>query len=369
MKKVSVAFLVLTISLTLSGCDGNGLLDDVIGALIGDNNETGLCDKGVWEGRFLVETSEDLLLLKGYTSIDGSLVITSTNLQNLNGLECLETVSSMSILHNGLLEDITGINGITTVTGDIYIHDNEHLTNLDGLDHLTSVGGDFEIAMNPMLSDLNGLNSLSNVSGYFGIGANDVLTNFDGLESLTSVGALGFGELPALENIDGLSNLATIDGEDPEIAIAECEYLSNLDALSNMVAANAKIEIENNPNLVQIDGLHNITTAKYIKIENNDILQHLNGLLSLTSVTGSLMIYNNALLPTLDGLSNLLTVNECIYIFGNSLLPECEINALLEHISSYCSAECHPPISRYSLPNACSLNTCICVQDNGEICE
>jgi hypothetical protein len=86
----------------------------------------------VCEGDYIIDdndTSGDIVVLSGCTEITGSLHIIETHLTNLSGLE-----------------------NITSVGGDLLINNNTALTNLCGLYNLSLDGCEFVITNNPVLS-------------------------------------------------------------------------------------------------------------------------------------------------------------------------------------------------------------------------
>ncbi len=86
--------------------------------------------------------------------IPGFLFIqNSQDITNLNGLGCLTSIDGLLIGCNGVLSDLTGLENLTFVGGNLFIGDNAMLSDLTGLDNLTSVGENLIIQDNPMLSD------------------------------------------------------------------------------------------------------------------------------------------------------------------------------------------------------------------------
>ena len=64
------------------------------------------------------------------------------------------------------------------------------------------------------LTNLDGLSSLATVDGQLYVVSNPALTNLDGLSSLTSLGGPLFVAVNrALTNVDGLSSLASVEGD------------------------------------------------------------------------------------------------------------------------------------------------------------
>jgi len=152
------------------------------------------------------------------TVVTGNLEIRD----NLDGTQDIEDLTPLNILTSvsGLLlimesDALTNLDGLESLTsvGSLSIGNNDALTNLDGLENLTSVGAGVNIVANDALTDLGGLGSLTSVGASLTISQNSALTNIDGLGSLTSVGGnLWIQSNPALTNIDGLQNLTSVGG-------------------------------------------------------------------------------------------------------------------------------------------------------------
>ena len=101
-----------------------------------------------------------------------------------------------------------------SIATNLYIADNDALTNLDGFANISSVGGYLRIEGNDALTNLDSLANLISVGGYLYIYNNDALTNLDGLANLTSVGDyLRIYDNAALTNLDGLVNLTSVGGD------------------------------------------------------------------------------------------------------------------------------------------------------------
>jgi hypothetical protein len=63
--------------------------------------------------------------------------------------------------------DLTTLMTLDSVGGDLWVEDNDSLSNLNGLSNITSVGG-LIIASNYSLTNLDGLSNLSSLEGVCG---------------------------------------------------------------------------------------------------------------------------------------------------------------------------------------------------------
>ena len=82
--------------------------------------------------------------------------------------------------------DLNGLNAIETLSS-IRLIDNESLTSATGLDALTAISGELTIGNNPKLGDLMGMLLAPTVSGAIRIYNNQSLTSLAGLEGVTSI--------------------------------------------------------------------------------------------------------------------------------------------------------------------------------------
>ena len=197
---------------------------------------------------------ESLAALENLTSLSGNLTITHTELHNLSGLEGLTFIpGNVLIASNGDLIDLTGLNNMIYIGGDLEIGNfagttNYALESLSGLNNITSIGGKLNVQRNGKLSNLNGLDNLQSVGGYLRIYKNETLTSLDGLESLTSIGGL--------------------------IQIYKNDSLLNISALAALNTINGSLQIIDNPSLKSLDGLENLNpeSITHLRIKSNSSL-------------------------------------------------------------------------------------------------
>jgi len=85
--------------------------------------------------------------------------------------------------------NLTALQQLTEVGGDLVIIENESLTSLDGLENLTQIGGDVEVDQNPLITTLAPLSTIESVAGSLAIGEMIELTELLGeAAALTSIG-------------------------------------------------------------------------------------------------------------------------------------------------------------------------------------
>ncbi|MCH9680851.1 MAG: hypothetical protein K0V04_05410 [Deltaproteobacteria bacterium] len=152
---------------------------------------------GVLEGSVTIEEGGDsIAVLQGIVEVTGSVHILSTDVVDLSFMECLETVG-----------------------GDVTIFGNEQLVNVDGLWSLSSVGTHFIFSSNNALTDFDGLPNVVEVPDNLVMRNNAALVQVSGFHSLTTVHNLVIQNNDVLINIDGVGGLTTltaIEVEDPD---------------------------------------------------------------------------------------------------------------------------------------------------------
>jgi len=120
----------------------------------------------------------------------------------LSGFEGLESVSKkLSIVENSSLEDLKGLLNVESI-GSLGISCNDKLENLTGLEGLTTITNDtyaLSISGNPLMSSLTGLDNLIQTEGQIAIGANESLGDFCALKNLFANGS--FGEVIVEQNL------------------------------------------------------------------------------------------------------------------------------------------------------------------------
>ena len=285
----------------LTSCDIIGITsNDALTSLEGLNNLTTVKGElSIHDNRSLktLEALSNLNQITGTAEIGagGKLWIQENPLlTSLTGLNNLETVQKIQISNNESLTSLSGLESITIIDGRntntsnyLQIVGNNSLTSLNGLQNLTSLGyydiasdtnsGDLQISNNPALENLTGLNSLSKIHSTLEINHNEKLISLEGLENLTIIGgSIVIGENNQMTSLNGLNNLSKTglySNFYQSIWIYNNPLLSDLIALSSLQTIDDSfIEIQNNPLLTSLHGLHNIAPASvgyFIKLINN----------------------------------------------------------------------------------------------------
>ncbi len=236
----------------------------------------------------------------GYEEITGSLEVTENNpgdVTSLAPLKDLKKVSTLKIYSVSQLENLAGLEQMES-SGSIVIMDNSSLIQVEALSNITS--------------DLMFL--------YFH--DNTTLSSLKGLEGISFAQQVEFKNNPALKNFEGLNNLTEVHD-----LIVENNGLQSFDGLGLQKAE--EIQITTNNFLSSLTGLEDLKVVSMLNIDNNKLLANLSGLENLEQLSG-LIIYHNVVLQNLDGLSNIKPESfEAGMISNNSKLADfCGISNL-----------------------------------------
>ena len=189
------------------------------GDTISDKEEPPIEEKPVIiEGDVTIQTEEDIeriAKIKGPITIAGNLRIQMTELRDLSRLDnILYVEGNLVIYENRSLELIGGLNNLRRVGGSLVIANNYVLEHLDGFGALESVGGDLWISSNELLEDVFGFENLRKIGGDLDISDNKNLVLMPGLKALEEVGGrFEISENKKLKGIATFESLETIGGE------------------------------------------------------------------------------------------------------------------------------------------------------------
>ncbi len=229
------------------------------------------------------------------TEIEGNLVISGYNIENLNGLIGITSIGgNLMIESNEVLKNLEGLNNLISIGNKLYIEGNFSLINLSGLENLQYIGGDVVVSNNISLTSMSGLEGLSTIEGMLSIEYNDMLSNLTGLDHVVSVdGVVRFFSNALLNSLTGLEGLTFIGGG---LFIGGQGHLGGL---------------------------------------GNPSLNSLMALSALTSIGGQLMIGYNSSLTSLDGIGNIGAGSITgLNIFNNPMLSTCEVQSICDYLAN-----------------------------------
>ena len=281
--------------------------------------------------------------LSGLSNNNGKSIFVRYNdeLVHIDGLANFKgTVNVVELSHNKDLNDIKGLAGIIAMSTGLIVKGSDALENLAGLDNLQSLGY-LTVEDNQVLTALTGLSGLKNVGNLY-IRKNTLLKNVNALASLAgSIELLTLMENTSLDDLSGFAGVTSASS----IRVTDCPNLVDLHGLHNleMVTGSGGIGLRlmDNLNLTNLDALANVTTDEIkgeIRIHNNLSLLNLDGLSGFSGqVVGTLWVGENTALTSISGLDN-LTKASSIKVKGNTVLDQCHIQDVLGDVetNSYC---------------------------------
>ena len=230
------------------------------------------CD--VIEGNvYIGEDITDLSGLNSITTINGNLQLDYfSTLMDFSGLENLETIGGEFRVEVpfGQVRSFEALESLTTIGGDFIVDSNNDLEDFSGLENLISIGGDFAVTNNYNLVGLTGLEGLSTISGNFLMFLSLELENLSGLNNLVSIGGNFLIDGNGFTSLSGLENLNSIGGE---LGIWN-NSLETLTGLENLNSIGGELKISTNYSLTSLAGIANIdhTTITDLIISNNNFL-------------------------------------------------------------------------------------------------
>jgi len=188
----------------------------------------------------------------------GHLTIKDDNdgVDNINTLEPLlglKRVEGVLQISDNSIGNLVGLDSIFRI-GSLRLFGNFNIESLGGLNNLQLTTGDLWISGNEMLLNLVGLDKLDEVGGYFITSLNENLHELSGIETLLFCGGVEIRDNQNLINIEGLQNID-----------AQKIFANPLNIEDVIIFNNPNLSICNNDfvcEVIQIDQLG-------FKIENN----------------------------------------------------------------------------------------------------
>ena len=243
------------------------------------------CPDGVYAGDLILQTRMDVERVKGCSRIAGNLIIASSTLEDLRGLEALRVVdNTLRIVPEAW--DTIGV--------DPRSAPDSVLKSLAGLEGLTSV-----LALELMVVPLDSLESLAHLEHAERV----IIWNVARLRDLQGLSRLAWNMLivaqnPDLQSLDGLS-----DGTSNAAQLVVYDN-PNFETLANWHAPTKldSLWLLNLPMLTSLAGLEALETVGQLIVDACNSLRDLSGLEKLTSVS-SAHIQDNERLQSLAGLS------------------------------------------------------------------
>lgn len=272
----------------------------------------------IFENIFIGATINDLTPLQGLQKIGNRLRIFETSITSLNGLENLQSLNSIFLLDNNLIEDISALGQITEVPFSILISGSPNLSSFQGLHNIASIGAGLYI-FDTSTTTLDDFSNLNFLEGGINLIDNLLLNDLSGLSNLQGdVSPISIGGSPQLTSLEGLNNIGP--NLSYSISIGGIENLTDISALSNIEEVNG-LGISGLQNIETLQGLQNLTKIRdYLGIAKNEVLSDISVLCNVSFENINYIdIKENPLIESLECLHNLQTVEQNVLIFDMNI--------------------------------------------------
>lgn len=305
---------------TLTTINGNLLIDD--------DGSDNIYDLGAIanitsiSGDITIRNNDQLIdiVFFNLSNIGGSLNIANSISATITASSLTTIAGSLNISYNNYYTSSAPLNlylqNLNTI-GDNFILKNTQFQNFNGLQNLNSIGGSFHILNNPDLIDIGNFPNLNTIEGNLLIG-----DRFDDIDSFASWPNSQLG------NINGLSNLSSLQGT---LKVILSDSLTTLSALQNITNLGGSLIIDSTPNLNSLDAFTTLTSINGNLTIKSTNLSHINELSGITSTSGGIVIQNNSAMSDLSGISNVSTIGGELNI-SSTLVNNLDI---LSNITSY----------------------------------
>lgn len=346
MKKIllPVLFVFLFSNLSISqGCLPDGLILETQTQV--DNFPSDWPGCSIIEGDLIVEGGNIVNLdsLFSITIIEGDLQINSCyELQSVSGLSNIESVYGIRFYQTKRLKVIDCFSKITTLSGSLILMINDSINDVSSFQNIAFVGDGFRVSGTKMLKDLSAFGSLETIITSFTVSSNDLIQEVSGFSGTDSLLYTYIGSNKSLKSISGFQNLKNtgrqfhIVGNDSlfEInlpSIKHAEYFS-IESNNSLEVINLPnlftvegLRILNNDNLVNIHGIPNLDSVRFITLESNIRLKDISGLggSGLRKLNSLTIRYNDSL-QSLSGFNSLKKMDNLDIMDGCMIT---EINA------------------------------------------
>ncbi|MEN8137793.1 MAG: hypothetical protein ABFR62_05110 [Bacteroidota bacterium] len=273
----------------------------------------------------------------------GNLIIASEGVDQITDLSLLESISQIKgnvyIINNSELETLVGLDSIL-VNGDVYIVGNKNLTTIpggvfngelkdvvvrnnkllryvDGFENVESIRN-LTIENNDVLNDLNAFSSLKEITGYIRIVGNKELEYFRPFANISHFE----GELTVKNNVNlheavGLYTLYNMSSN-PEIS-NNSVYTSDPENMKLVFMGTGDLRFYRQEEIDAFGKCYPKDSFVGDIIIDRSNITNLDGLKVLKEIDGKMIIKRNDKLESVNGLSNLESINHLIISFNKSL--------------------------------------------------
>lgn len=283
-------------------------------------NLSGLNNLKNIDGELSLNKNDGLTSLKGLDSlqqVNNDFVIKdNAAIKSLNGVKSLSDIggtldigASGSDDSAGKLADLSGLESVTHI-GKLSLRRNLSLVSLHGLENVDTLPS-ITLSENSLLQSLSSLSGVTHLDSLV-INGNAQLKNLEGLENLDSIGTLqissgyyvdGFGitSLKGIESIKSLKDLALNSTLISDVSLFNTIPITHSLVLNNNqvtqlphLAANSLEMLEIvNERISNLDGVDNLTHLGSLMLNYNPYLNDISSLDKLSRIDGDLMVLGN----------------------------------------------------------------------------
>lgn len=232
------------------------------------------------------------------TSVVGDVVIFGQDIDNLEGLSCLNNVQDSVHIMFTNITSVYGLKFLTEIRDELVITRNPKLKTLDGLGNIPTLHSTLEVSFNVSLEDTHGLEHIQEIEGDLIFSGNPFLRDMEGLANLEYVGgSVSIIDNDELLSFDGLSSVEEI-GED---MLIEHNYsISDLSGWEGLMSIGGELRINGNSKMTSMDGLESLQEVDSIYALYNNHLQDVGTLNSVTELASAQFFFNSSTLCTND---------------------------------------------------------------------
>ena len=230
-------------------------------------------------GSLSIVGNPDLLNLNGM----GNVTTPSFRLESHDILSTVSTTNQINVTNNlnihfnGALENLVGLEP-TVALEEMVIDDNVGFISFNGLENLETVSSLLIISNNPDLPNLNGLSGLQSSETLF-VQTNSQMTSLDGIGDIEIETINISGNQNLIQPLTTGSILVT-----NQLAVVDNPAIQNLNGFETTMNLN-EILLSNNALLTNIEGLANAIELQFVQILNNTTLSDCS-VLSLCNAIG-----------------------------------------------------------------------------------
>ena len=226
-------------------------------------------------------------------SLDNISLFQNTNLNDISQLSFVVTLTNLEIWANGL-DNLSGLENLQTIEGYLKIN-NESMDNFNDLASLQTIEGSVYLIDNVLASDLSAFSNITTLEDLYIIDCPSLtdLSGFSGIQTIT--GSLRIGNNSGLIDLAGLYNISSVELFD----IYENENFLSLKGIESLDVIGQRILIDRNESLLSIETLNYASPSQVdqvVIINNTSLLFCRNNFICgvISDPTVSKTIFNNA---------------------------------------------------------------------------